>query len=147
MARRVLSYAELFARKGTYAVKAERERRMARFARKESALKAALDEIAKARLSDDAEFGVEAGKVNAETVNALPVLPKKSKAEVEATTDTTATDTVAPDGTVEQTDQTVVPCLSLDDETDELILEGEIIELETDIEALTPEQAAQVPQS
>lgn len=137
MARRVLSYAELFARKGTYAVKAERERRMARFARKESALKAALDEIAKARLADDAEFGVEAGKVNAETVNALPVLPKKSKAEVGATagdttgtTDTTATDTVAPDGTVEQ--------------TDDLVLEGEIVELETDMEALTLEQADEV---
>jgi hypothetical protein len=128
----------LFARKGTYAVKAERERRLARFARKEAKLQEELKSLGESRKTDDAEFEAEANKVNAETVAALPVLPKKAKSDVQG--DQGDQSAPAPDGA--ETSQETVTTISLDEATDELVLEDEVVELETDTDNISISQAA-----
>jgi hypothetical protein len=119
MANRKMTYADLLKDKGTYAVKARREKHLAKFARHRESLKTQLEELDKAEKLDLEAFTATIDGCNAAAVAAIPLLPKKPKTDAVVTPDGTVQpdapiDAPAPDGT-----QTI-----------------EIVDLETDTEAL-----------
>lgn len=118
MANRKMTYADLLKDKGTYAVKARREKYLAKSAKHRAALAAALAGWDKADEADLKSFEATINDCNAAAVAAIPLLPKKPKVDEIVVP---PADAPTPDGT---------PVVEIVDGV-------EVVALETDTEALT----------